>query len=88
MEQGGEDKCWRCGGPHKKKDYPNPPQATTSNPKIPTNHVPITMYMVMLLIITSHFVHSYDKASHKTPMSIKAKVLRKARKGKVLQTRG
>jgi hypothetical protein len=19
MEQGGKDKCWRCGGPHKKK---------------------------------------------------------------------
>ncbi len=32
VEQGGEDKCWRCGGLHKKKDYPNPPQATTSNP--------------------------------------------------------
>ncbi len=31
MEQSGEDKCWRCGGPHK-KDGPNPPQATTSNP--------------------------------------------------------
>ncbi len=32
IEQGGEDKCWRCGGFHKKKDCPNPPQATTSNP--------------------------------------------------------
>jgi hypothetical protein len=32
VEEGGEDKCWRCGGPHKKKDCPNPLQTTTSNP--------------------------------------------------------
>jgi len=25
MEQGGEDKCWRCGGPRKKNNCPNPP---------------------------------------------------------------
>jgi hypothetical protein len=31
-KQGGEDKCWKCGGVHKKKDYPNPSQAITSNP--------------------------------------------------------
>jgi hypothetical protein len=24
-EQGGKDKCWRCGGLHEEKDYPNPP---------------------------------------------------------------
>ncbi len=71
-----------------KKDYPNPPQATTSNQKISTNHVPITIYMGMLLIITSHFAHSYDKANHKTPMPIKAKVMGKARRGKVLPTKG
>ncbi len=29
IKQHGEDKC---GGPHKKKDCPNPPHATTSNP--------------------------------------------------------
>jgi hypothetical protein len=32
IKQGGEDKCWKCGGFHKKKDCSNPPQATTSNP--------------------------------------------------------
>jgi hypothetical protein len=31
-KESGEEKCWRCGWPHKKKDCPNPPQATTSNP--------------------------------------------------------
>jgi len=30
-EQGGENKCWRCDGLHKKKDCPNPPHATTLN---------------------------------------------------------
>jgi hypothetical protein len=44
--------------------------------------------MGMLLIITSHFAHSYDKANHKTPMPIKAKVMGKARRGKVLPTKG
>jgi hypothetical protein len=29
VKQGGENKCWKCGGLHKKKDYPNPLQATT-----------------------------------------------------------
>jgi hypothetical protein len=40
VEQGQEDKCWRCGGPHKKKDCPNPPQAITSNlnPSQPCSH--------------------------------------------------
>ncbi len=32
MEQGGKDKCWRCGGPHKKKNCPNLAHATISNP--------------------------------------------------------
>jgi hypothetical protein len=31
-KQSGEDKCSKCGGFHKKKDCPNPPQAITSNP--------------------------------------------------------
>ncbi len=39
-KQGGEDKCWRCGEFHKKKDYPNPPQATifNLNPNQPCSH--------------------------------------------------
>jgi hypothetical protein len=39
VEQGGENKCWRCGGPNK-KDYLTPPQATTSNlnPSHPCSH--------------------------------------------------
>jgi hypothetical protein len=38
-KQDGKDKCWKCGGPHK-KDYPNPPQAITSNlnPNQPCSH--------------------------------------------------
>ncbi len=44
--------------------------------------------MGMMSIITSHFAQNYDNASHKTPMLIKAKVLRKAIKGKVMPTRG
>ncbi len=31
-EQSGENKWWKCGGPHKKKDCLNPTQATTFNP--------------------------------------------------------
>jgi len=31
-EQRGENKCWRCGGSHWKKDCLNPPQPTTPNP--------------------------------------------------------
>jgi hypothetical protein len=31
-EERGEDKCWKCGGPHKKKDCLNPLQTTTFNP--------------------------------------------------------
>jgi hypothetical protein len=31
-EHGAKDKCWRCGGPHRKKDCPNLPEATISNP--------------------------------------------------------
>jgi hypothetical protein len=28
-KEGGKDKCWMCGGLHKKKDRPNPPQTIT-----------------------------------------------------------
>jgi hypothetical protein len=49
-KQGGEDKCWRCGGPHKKKDYPNPAHATIPT-LILTSHVPIIMHMGMMSIV-------------------------------------
>jgi hypothetical protein len=55
---------------------------------IPTNYVPITMYMGTMPIITSHFIHSYGRTSHRIPMPIKAKVLGSARKGKVLPIKG
>jgi hypothetical protein len=55
---------------------------------IPTSHVPIIMYMGMMLIIASHLTQNYSKANHKTPMLIKAKVPGRVRKGKVLSTRG
>jgi len=51
-------------------------------------HVPIAMYMGMMPIIASHFTQSYGKASHKTPMLVRAKVIVRARRGKVLPTSG
>jgi hypothetical protein len=35
----------------------------------------IVMYMGMMSIIVSHFTQSYGRASHKTVIPIKAKVL-------------
>jgi len=81
-KQSGEDKCSKCGGFHKKKDCPNPPQAIIPT-LIPANHVPIVMYMGMMLIIVSHFTQNYGKANHKTLMPVRAKVLGRAKKGKV-----
>jgi len=81
VKQGGENKCWRCGGPHKKKDYLNPLQATTSNHN-PSQPFPIIMHMNMTSIIVLHLTQNYDRANHKTPMLIRAKVLRWARRGK------
>jgi hypothetical protein len=46
------------------------------------------MYMGMMLIIISHFIHSYGKTSHKTPMLVRAKVMGMARKIKVMPIRG
>jgi hypothetical protein len=50
---------------------------------IPTNHVPIVMHMGMMPIIISHFTQSYGKANHRTPMSVRTKVLGRAKRGKV-----
>jgi hypothetical protein len=46
------------------------------------------MYMGMMSIIISHFIHSYGKTSHKTPMPIRAKVMGMTRKRKVMPIRG
>jgi hypothetical protein len=46
------------------------------------------MYMGMMLIIASHFTQNYSRANHKTPMLIRAKVLGRARRGKMMSTRG
>jgi len=60
-------------------------------PQLPTltqtSHVPIVMYMSMMLITASYFTQNYDKVNHRTLMLIRAKVLGKARKGKVLPTK-
>jgi hypothetical protein len=87
LVQGGKDKSCKCGGLHKKKNFPihHRPQLPTL---IPTNHVPITMYMGMMSIIASHFTQNYSRANHKTPMLIRAKVLGRARMGKMMSTRG
>jgi hypothetical protein len=50
---------------------------------IPPNHVPIVMHMGMILIIASHFTQNYGKANHRTLMPIRAKVLQRAKRGKV-----
>jgi hypothetical protein len=50
---------------------------------IPANHVFIVMHMGMMPIITSHFTHNYNKPSHKTPMLIRAKVVGRAKRGKM-----
>jgi hypothetical protein len=55
---------------------------------IPTNHVPIVMHMGMMPIIASHFTQNYGKASHKTPMPIRAKVMGRAKRGKVQLIKG
>jgi len=41
-----------------------------------------------MLIIASHFTHNYGRANHKMPMLIKAKVLGRAKRGKVQPTKG
>jgi hypothetical protein len=40
---------------------------------IPTNHVPIVIFMCMMQIIVSHFIQSCNKVNHKSQMPIKAK---------------
>jgi hypothetical protein len=55
---------------------------------IPLNHVTIIMHMGIMPIIASHFTHNYSKANHRTPMPIMAKVLGRAKKGKVQPTKG
>jgi len=44
--------------------------------------------MGMMPIIASHFTQNYNKVNHRTPMPVKAKVLVKAKKGKVWPTKG
>ncbi len=51
-------------------------------------HVPIIMHIGMMSITISHFIKSYNRANHKTPMLVRAKVLGKAKRGKVWPTRG
>ncbi len=53
-----------------------------------TTHVPIIMHMCMMLITISNFIKNRSKVSHRTPMLVRAKVMGKARRGKVWPTRG
>ncbi len=61
-------------------------------PQLPTLiiaiHVPIVMHMCMMLIVSSHFTYNYSKGSHRTAMLVRAKVLGRAIRGKVQQTKG
>ncbi len=81
VEQGGEDKCWKCGGLHK-KDYPNPPQATTSNlsPNQSCSHYhayghDADHYFTLHLELCQ--VQPYN-----TNMLVRAKVVGRAKRGK------
>jgi hypothetical protein len=56
---------------------PQPPTIT------PISLDPIAMHMGVMLIIISYFTQSYNMVNHRTPMSIMAKVLVKAKKGKL-----
>ncbi len=62
------------------------------NPQLPTltlaTHVPIVMHMGMMSIIASHFTQDYGKANKKTTMLIMAKVLGRAKRGKVQPRKG
>ncbi len=84
IQQSGKNKCWKCGGPHKKKNCPNPLQTITFNlnPTQPCCHCHVYGHDA------SHFTQNYIKVSHKTPMSIKAKVLGRAIREKVWLTKG
>jgi hypothetical protein len=82
VKQGGENKCWRCGGLHKKKNYPNPLQAITFNFNL-GQLFSTTMHMGMTPIIVLHLTQNYGRANHKTLMLVKAKVLGWAKRGKV-----
>jgi hypothetical protein len=75
----------RCGGPHKKNKIPihHRPQLPTL---IPTIHVPIVMHMNKMPIIALHFIWNYNTTNHGTPMLVGAKVLGKARRGKMWPT--
>jgi len=64
---------------HHKPQLPTPIQAS---------HVPIKMHMGMMAINVSHFTHNYGRANQRTPMPIRIKVLGRAKKGKVLPTKG
>jgi hypothetical protein len=56
---------------------PQPPTLT------PISLVPIVMHMGVMLIIVSYFTQNYNMVNHRTPMLIMAKVLGKAKKGKL-----
>jgi hypothetical protein len=55
---------------------------------IPVSHVSIIMHMGMMSIIASHFTQNYGKANHRTPMSVRAKVMGRAKRGNVQPTKG
>jgi hypothetical protein len=84
IEQGGEDKCWKCGRFHKKTNCPNPLQTIifNLNTNQPCWHCHVYGHDV------SHFTQNCGKVSHKTPMSVKAKVLGRAIREKVRLTKG
>ncbi len=83
-KQGGKDKCWKCGGLHKKKNCPNPLQTINFNlnPNQPCCHCHVYGHDA------SHFTHNYSKVNHKTPMLVKANILGRAIGEKVWLTKG
>jgi hypothetical protein len=82
VEQKGEEKCWRCGRLHHKRDCPNLLQRTINNPN-PTNLVLIARFMVMTWTIVLHYILNSNKLSPKQVMWGNHKVLTRSKRERV-----
>ncbi len=61
-------------------------------PQLPTlilaSHVLIVMHMGVMSTFASHFTQNYSKVNYRTPMSLMAKVVGRAKRGKVRPIKG
>jgi hypothetical protein len=59
IEQGGKDKCWKCGGPHWKKYFLNPSSVTITNPN-PNYLVSTSRFMLVMKTIVSQITSGVE----------------------------